>query len=67
MDETFEVDSSPPLTQAAFDSVRARFLFEADVFWARASIGEDVLAIWLESYQTSRTFQKLGIVELEFP
>jgi len=32
---------------------------------ARVSIGEEVLQIWLETYQTSRTFRKRGIVELE--
>ncbi len=40
-------------------------MFEADVFWARRSIGEEMLTLWLETYQTSRTFTKRGIVELE--
>jgi len=44
--------------QAVFDSVRAKLLFESDVFWARASTGHD---------QTSRSFRKRGIVELELP
>lgn len=37
----------------------------SDVFWARASIGEEVLQMWLETYQNSRSFRKRGIVELE--
>ena len=35
----------------------------SDVFWARASIGEEVLHLW--TYQTSRNFRNRGIVELE--
>jgi hypothetical protein len=43
----------------------ARLLFQADVFWARASIGNEMLNLWLETYQTTRDFRKRGIVELE--
>ncbi len=32
-----------------------------------ASIGEEVLQMGLETYQTSRSLQKRGIVELELP
>jgi hypothetical protein len=65
MDEEFEVDGIEVKAQAAFDSTRARLLFEADVFWARASIGNELLGLWLDTYQTSRSFRKRGIVELE--
>ena len=67
MDEDFEVERIGVPAQAVFDSVRAKLLFESDVFWARASIGDDVLQLWLETYQTSRSFRKRGIVELELP
>jgi uncharacterized protein DUF6932 len=67
MDESFELECLHPTTQALFDSVRARLLFESDVFWARASIGEETLTMWLETYQISRSFRKRGIVELELP
>jgi hypothetical protein len=30
-------------------------MFEADVFWVRASIEEEVLQLWLDTYQTSGT------------
>ena len=50
-----------------FDSMRAKLLFESDVFWARASIGEEILRLWLDTYQVSRSFRKRGIVELELP
>jgi hypothetical protein len=65
MDEDFEVDEIAAPAQAVFDSVRAKLLFESDVFWARASIGQEVLDLWLDTYRTSRSFRKRGIVELE--
>ena len=65
MTEDFEVERIAVPAQIVFDSVQAKLRFEADVFWARASIGEDALQLWLETYQTSRSFQKRGSVELE--
>jgi hypothetical protein len=67
MSEDFEVDRMSAAAQAAFDSTRAKLLFESDVFWARASIGHELLDLWLDTYQTSRSFRKRGIVELELP
>jgi hypothetical protein len=65
MDEGFEVDQIARPSRVVFDSVRAKLLFESDVFWARATIGEEVLRLWLDTYQVSRAFRKRGIVELE--
>lgn len=67
MDEDFEVARMPAPAQAVFDSVRARLLFESDVFWARVSIGDEMLSLWLETYQVSRSFRKRGIVEVKLP
>jgi hypothetical protein len=67
MAEDFEVDGVSAQAQAVFDSVRAKLLFESDVFWARVSMGQDILDLWLDTYQTSRSFRKRGIVELELP
>ena len=67
MDEDFEVAAVGAPAQAVFDSVRAKLLFESDVFWARASIGHELLDLWLDTYQTSRSFRKRGIVELVLP
>jgi len=67
MSEDFEAGSLASPAQAVFESARARLLFEADVFWARVSIGEHALAMWLDTYQTSRDSRKRGIVELELP
>ena len=67
MDNDFEVGRMAVPAQSIFDSVRAKLLFQSDIFWARASIGEEVLRMWLETYQFSRNFRKRGIVELELP
>ena len=67
MSEDFEVEQVSAQAQTVFDSARAKLQFEADVFWARASIGQEVLDLWLDTYQTSRSFRKRGIVELELP
>jgi hypothetical protein len=67
MDEQFEVERTTLQAQAVFDSVRVKLLFDSDLFWARASIGEEILNIWLDTYQISRSFRKRGIVELELP
>lgn len=67
MDEGFEVERAGASAQAVFDSTRAKLLFESDVFWARASIGRETLDLWLDTYQTSRSFRKRGIVELVLP
>ena len=63
MDDDFEVDGMAGPAQDVFDSVRAKLRFESDVFWARASIGKEVLDLWLDTYQTSKSFRKRGIVE----
>ena len=67
MSDDFEVERVPARVQAPFDFTRAKLQFESDVFWARASIGQEVLDLWLDTYQTSRSFRKRGIVELELP
>jgi hypothetical protein len=67
MSEDFETGRMSAPAQAVFDSTRARLLFETDVFWARASIGQELLDLWLDTYQTSRSFRKRGIVELVLP
>ena len=61
MDEDFEVERIARPAQVVFDSVRAKPLLESDVFWARASIGH------IGHDQTSRSFRKRAIVELELP
>lgn len=67
MDKDFETERIAPSAQAVFDSVRARLLFDSDVFWARASIGDEMLGLWLDTCQVSRSFRKRGIVEVVLP
>ena len=67
MSDDFEVEQMSASAQAVFDSTRAKLQFESDIFWARSSIGQEVLDLWLDTYQTSRGFRKRGIVELELP
>jgi predicted nucleotidyltransferase len=67
MDADFEAARMPASAQAVFDSVRAKLLFESDVFWARVSIGDEMLDLWLDTYQISRSFRKRGIVEVKLP
>jgi len=67
MGEDFEVEKVAAPARGVFDSVRARLMFKADVFWARVSIGNEALDLWLNTYQVSRGFRKRGIVELELP
>lgn len=67
MAEDFNVSEVAGPAQAIFDAPRAKLMFSADVFWARASIGGELLTLWLDTYQVSRTFQKGGIVEVKLP
>ena len=64
MDESFDFDSVSEETSNVFDHARARILFSADIFWAKASIGQEVLDLWLETYQMTREFEPRGIVEV---
>jgi hypothetical protein len=68
MEEGFDrkVGRLPPLQRDVFDHERARVLFEADVFWATESVGEEALASWLSVYQLSRDMVPRGIVEVTF-
>jgi hypothetical protein len=44
----------PAIQRSVFEHERARLLFEADVFWATETIGEEELSSWLSVYQFSR-------------
>jgi hypothetical protein len=54
MDNSFEVARIAGPAQEIFDCMRAKLLFESDVFWARASIGEEVLGLWLGTCRSAR-------------
>ncbi len=65
MSSEFAASTLPLEARDVFDAARAKLAFEADVFWARESIGPEALGLWLDTYQTTRDFRKRGIVELE--
>jgi hypothetical protein len=64
MDEDFQLETIPDECKVLFDHTKARLYFNADVFWTKVSIGETVLSLWLDTYQTSRDFKRKGIVEV---
>ena len=65
MRDDFRLDDCPEPSRAVFDHAAARMLFQADVFWSRASIGDEMLSLWLDTYQTARDFRRRGIVEVK--
>jgi predicted nucleotidyltransferase len=65
MGEDFQLEAVPEECQHLFDYIRARVRFNTDVFWSKASIGEDTLSLWLETYQLTKDFKRRGIVEVK--
>ena len=65
MSEDFQLETVPEECKDLFDYIRARVRYNADVFWSKASIGEDTLSLWLETYQLTRDFKRRGIVEVK--
>ena len=35
-----------------------------DVFWSKASIGQEMLDLWLDTYQVGKDLKRRGIVEI---
>lgn len=64
MADDFSVEQLPPESRVVFHHLSAGIAFEADVFWSRASIGEEALHLWLETYQMTRDLRRRGIIEL---
>lgn len=65
MADDFRLDDCPEACRAVFDHTAARMVFQTDVFWSRASIGDEVLSLWLDTYQTGRDFRRRGVVEIK--
>jgi len=64
MKQDFAIDHVAAEAAKLFDHVQARILFNADIFWAKSSIGEEMIDLWLETYQMTREFEPRGIVEV---
>ena len=65
MAEDFQLKDVPEECKILFDFSRARVRFYADIFWSKASIGEDTLSLWLDTYQVTKDFRRRGIVEVK--
>ncbi len=58
MADDFEVDQIAARREPFSIPRKPSCCSEYDVFWARAAIGGEVLDLWLDTYQTSRSFRK---------
>jgi len=65
MNKDFDLARIPENAKILFNHVQARLKFNADLFWAKESIGEEHLNLWLDTYQTTRDFKRRGIVEVK--
>jgi hypothetical protein len=65
MSEDFQLEAVSEESKDLFDYIRARVRFNADIFWSKASIGEETLSLWLETYQLTKDFKRRGIVEVK--
>jgi hypothetical protein len=65
MSADFELKNVVESTQVIFRYSEARVRFNADIFWAKSSIGVETLKIWLDTYQTTKDFKRQGIVEVK--
>jgi hypothetical protein len=61
---TFQLEKVPDDCRVLFDYVAARVRFQADLFWSKSSIGDAIVRLWLDTYQTTRDFKRRGIVEI---
>lgn len=65
MAEDFQLENAPEECRISFDYTMARVRFHVDIFWSKASISEDTLSLWLDTYQTAKDFRRRGIVEVK--
>ena len=63
MKETFDLEKVSGDNEVIFDHAAARIRFHMDIFWSKANIGEEVLRLWLETYQITKDFKRRGILE----
>jgi hypothetical protein len=65
MAEDFQLENVPGACRILFDYTRARVKFHVDIFWSKASIGEETISLWLDTYQRAKDFKRRGIVEVK--
>ncbi len=64
MSESFELENIPDDLKTIFNYVEARVRFNMDIFWSKYSIGEEMINLWLDTYQMTKDFKRRGIVEV---
>jgi Family of unknown function (DUF6932) len=65
MSSAFQLERVPEDCRVLFDHVAGRVRFHADLFWSRSAIGEAMIRLWLDTYQTTKDLKRRGIVEIE--
>lgn len=65
MSDAFQLENVSEACSVLFDYIGAKVKFHTDVFWSKSSIGEEILQLWLETYQTTKDFKRRGIVEVK--
>ncbi len=65
MADDFELENTPEECKILFSYTTARVRFHADIFWSKAGIGENILFLWLDTYQITKDFKRRGIVEVK--
>jgi|RhiMethySRZTD1v2_1073278.scaffolds.fasta_scaffold294435_3 hypothetical protein len=60
----FDPAQEPEPLRVLFDYPQARIRFRADVFWTTVTMPAETLALWLDTYQIGKDFQRRGIVEV---
>jgi hypothetical protein len=60
----FVLEHLPSESQILFTHTQAKIRFNADLFWAKVSIGQDTLNLWLDTYQLGKDLKRRGIVEV---
>lgn len=65
MKDDFQLERIPEDCKDIFNHVAARLRFHIDVFWSKSNIGEELLQLWLDTYQTTKDFKRKGILEVK--
>jgi hypothetical protein len=60
----FDLGQTPDNCRALFAYAQARIRFDADVFWSKTSVGQEILYLWLDTYQVGKDLKRRGIVEV---
>jgi len=65
MNVDFQLEEVSEECKCLFNYGEARVRFNADIFWAKSSIDNEILKLWLDTYQNTKDFKRRGIVEVK--